>query len=151
VFCQRGRKKKGRPRLEVYPEGFPRKYGRRLPESEEVDGGVGPDRGRWKPAILAFLCARPETGARRRGIAEDCVGLIQNGTLVTAVCADDRPQVDRIISLYLQALKTAGEVVPQPGKVYLVTARGLAWLERHSGLAADNRPPNGSGQASPCG
>jgi hypothetical protein len=47
VFCQRRRKKKGRPPLGVYPEGFPRKSGRRLPKGGEAEGGP-PARIRWK-------------------------------------------------------------------------------------------------------
>jgi hypothetical protein len=73
------------------------------------------------------------------------------GTLVAAAPADDRPRVDRIVYMYLCAMKKAGEVVRAPGKVYFATVRGLTWLERHSGPAADNRPPNEASQASPYG
>ena len=148
TFCQPGQRKKRRPRLEVYPEGFPRKYGKRLPESDGVDGGDRPGGVRWKPAILSFLRDRPESGARRRDIAEHCVGLIRDGTLVTAASADDRHRVDNIVSLYLSAMKRAGEVVRQPGKAYLATARGLTWLERHPTPAAGSSPPDGPAQDS---
>jgi hypothetical protein len=131
VFCQRGRKKKKRPRLEVYPEGYPRKYGKRPRECSGVDG-ERPGKVRWKPAILAFLRARPETGASRSDIADHCVGLIRGGSLITAAPADDRQRVESIVSMYLTAMKRAGEVLREPNKMYFATARGLAWLERHA-------------------
>jgi predicted RecB family nuclease len=148
VFCQRGRKKKGRPPLVVYPEGFPRKSGKRPPKGEGAEGEGRPGRVRWKPAILAFLRARPETGASRSDIGDYCVELVSAGTLVTAATADDRLRLERIVSMYLSAMKRAGEVFRQPGKAYFATARGLAWLERHPGPTTDIRPP---GEAVPGG
>jgi predicted RecB family nuclease len=142
VFCQRGRKKKRRPRLEVYPEGFPRKSGKQPRDSKGTDGGGQPGRVRWKPAIVAFLHARPETGARRSDISDYCVELIRGGTLITAAPADDRPRVDRIVSMYPSAMKRAGEVVRQPGNTYFATARGLAWLKRHAHHAPGIRLPD---------
>jgi hypothetical protein len=103
---------------------------------------VRPGRVRWKPAILAFLHARLETGACRSDIGDYCIGLIKGGTLITAAPADDRPRVDHIVSMYLSAMKRAGEVVRQPGNTYFATARGLAWLKRHAYHAADIRPPD---------
>jgi predicted RecB family nuclease len=142
MFRQRGRRKKGFPRLEVYPKGFPRKSGKRPPKEERVDGSGRPSRVRWKPAILALLRSRPETGVKRFDITEYCVRLIRDGTLVTAASADDRPRVDNLISMYLYAMKRAGEVVRLPGKGYFATARGLAWLERHPAPAVDIQPPS---------
>jgi predicted RecB family nuclease len=143
AFCQRGRKKKRRPRLEVYPEGFPRRYGRRPREAEGADRDGQPSRVRWKPAILAFLRGQGKTGVLRSAIREHCIALIRAGTLVTAASADDRQRVDHIISLYLYAMKQAGEVARKPGKGYFVTARGLAWLKRHPAPAVDIRQPVG--------
>src|SRR5205823_235487 len=131
VFCQRGRKKKGHPRLEVYPKGFPGKSGKWPREREGVDGSGRPGRVRWKPAILAFLRARPETGAMRSDITDHCVGLIGGSTLVTAAPEHDRPWVNNITSKYLCAMKRAGEVVRAADKAYFVTARGLTWLDGH--------------------
>jgi hypothetical protein len=148
VFCQRGRKKKGRPRLEVYPEGFPRKSWQRSREDGGADDGGRPGRVRWKPAILAFLRARPETGASRSEIADHCIGLIRGGTLVTSAPADDSPRLQRAVSIHLSVMKRAGEVLRQPGKIYFATARGLAWLERRSRPVADPRP---AGEAGPNG
>jgi hypothetical protein len=128
VFCQRGRKKKGRPPLEVYPEGFPRKYGKQTAKGE---GDEQPGRIRWKPAILAFLRDRPESRAIRSAIAEYCFGLVSRGILVTAALANDLPQVSKIVSRYLSPMKRAGEVVRGSGSFYTVTSRGLAWLKRH--------------------
>lgn len=142
MFCQLGRKKRGRSRLEVYPKGFPPKSGKRPREKEGVDVGGRPRTVRWKAAILAFLRSRPETGVRRCDIAEYCRGLIRDGTLVTTALADDRPRVDNKISTYLYAMKRAGEVVRLPGKGFFATARGLAWLERHPAPAVDMLPPN---------
>jgi serine/threonine protein phosphatase 1 len=132
----------------VYPEGFPRKSGKRPRECGGADGGGRPGKVRWKPAILAFLRVHPETGSSRSDIADHCVGLIRGGTLVTATPADDRPRVESVVSMYLSAMKKAGEVLRQPGNTYLATARGLAWLERHADPAADIRPP---GEAAPGG
>ncbi len=76
IYCQRGRKKKGRPRLEVYPEGFPPKSGRRPRECGGGDGGERSGKVRWKPAILAFLRARPGDGGQpkrhRRSLHRAC-------------------------------------------------------------------------------
>jgi hypothetical protein len=132
-YCRRGRKKKGPPSLEVYPEGFRRMYLNQPRDSEGSDGGR-PRRGRWRPAILAFLRGRSETGARLRDIAEHCVGLIRDGTIVTAVRADDRLRVDQNVSQCLNAMKNAGKVVQASDRAYRITARGLAWLDRLSRL-----------------
>jgi hypothetical protein len=139
-YCERGRKTRRRSGLEIYPEGFPRKYGKPPGEGRGVEGG-GPRRVRWKAAILAFLRSRPETGARRSDIADYCVGLIRAGTLITSARADDGPHVAKTLGLYLYAMKTAGEVVRQPEGAYFATARGLDWLKRHTSPAADFRPP----------
>src|SRR5262249_12938864 len=101
-----------------------------------------PGKVRWKLAILAVLSARPETGVRRRDIADYCLGLIRAGTLVTSAPADDRPRVNNIISLYLYTMKKAGEVVSAPGKMYFATVRGLAWLERHPAPVTFIRQPD---------
>jgi hypothetical protein len=153
VFCQTGKKKKGRPRLEVYPQGFPQKSAKRPRDCGGAEG-VRSGRARWKPAILAFLRARPETGASRREIADHCVGLIQGGSLVTSAPVEDRPRLERIVSMYLSAMKRAGEVLRQPGRIYFATARGLGWLERHADpTAATNTSPaqsdNGSRSPAP--
>jgi hypothetical protein len=137
TFCLRGREEKGPPGFEVYPEGFPRKSGTRPRRNDSAAGEGRPGRVRWKPAILAYLLARPETGARRDEIAEHCVGLIRGGTLVTAARADDRLRVANVVSLYLYSMKMAGEVVRSPGKAYFATARGLAWLKQHARPATD--------------
>jgi hypothetical protein len=144
AFCQGRRRKKGSAPLEIYPEGFPRTYRSRPRdgEGEGSDGGGRAGRVRWKAAILASLRDRPETGAGRHDIAEYCAGLIRDGTLATAVPADDRWRVDRIVRRYLYAMKQAGEVVPALGKAYFATGRGLAWLETHSSPANDMRPPD---------
>jgi predicted RecB family nuclease len=141
-FCQRERKKKGHPRLGIYPKGFPPKSGKRSHAKAGLDSSGRPGRVRWKPAILAFLRARPESGARRCDIAEYCAGLIMDRTLVTAVRVDDRPRIENIVSLYIYAMKKAGEVVRLPNRAYFATARGLAWLERHPMPATDIRSPN---------
>jgi hypothetical protein len=140
VFCQLGRKKKGRPPLEVYPEGFPRKSGKRLPKGDGADAERS-GKVRWKQAILAFLRARPETGASRSDIAEYCVGLIRSGILFTAAPADDRLRVNKSVSMNISAMKKAGEVVRGSGHTYSVTSRGLTWLGSHSAPTADTRPP----------
>jgi hypothetical protein len=152
AFCRRRRK--GRPRLEVYPEGFPPKYGKGPCECGEGDGNGRAGRVRWKPAILAFLCSRAEAGARRSEIADHCVGLVRDGTLATKAPVDDRPQLERIISMYLSAMNRAGDVLRQPGRIYFATARGLAWLERHADptAEADTSPAqaaNGSPPSAP--
>jgi hypothetical protein len=146
AFCQRRRRKKGPAHLETYPEGFPRTYRSRPRdgEGEGSDGGGRAGRVRWKAAILAFLRDRPETGAGRRDIIEYCAGLIRGGSLTTAASADDQWRIDRIVRRYLYSMKKAGEVVPAPGKAYLATARGLAWLETHTSPANDMRPPDES-------
>ena len=148
TYCQRGRRKKRPPGLGVYPKGFPRMYSKQLRKGkgEGIDGGEGSSRVRWKLAILTFLRTRPETGAGRRNITEYCLGLIRDGTLVTAAPADDRLRVDRIVYMYLYAMKKTGEVIRAPGKVYFATVRGLAWLERHPAPAADVRQPDERGQ-----
>jgi predicted RecB family nuclease len=142
VFCQRGRRRKRRPRLEIYPNGFPPKSCNRPPKKGGIDGSARPGRVRWKPAILTFLRACPESGATRSDIAEHCVGLIRDCTLVTAAHADDRRRVGNVVSMYLYAMQNAGEVARLPGKTYIATARGLAWLERHPIPSDGIRPPN---------
>jgi hypothetical protein len=111
-------------------------------EGEGIEGGGEPRRIQWKLEILVFLSARSETGAGRRDIIEHCLGLIRAGTLVAAAPADDRPRVDRIVYMYLCAMKKAGEVVRAPGKVYFATVRGLAWLERHPAPVTPIRQPD---------
>ena len=81
-------------------------------------------------------------GAKRRDIAEHCVGLIKGGFLVTVVSADDRPRVDQRVSVCLATMKSAGEVARAPGEMHRITACGLAWLERVGRLAVDIRPPD---------
>jgi predicted RecB family nuclease len=147
-YCQRGRRKRRPVMLEVYPKGFPRMYPNPSRDHRGVDSGGPAGRVRWRPAILAFLRARPETGASRSEIADHCVGLIRGRTLVTAAPADDRPRVQAIVSMYLSAMKGAGEVLRRPDKAYFATARGLAWLERHAGPVADAKP---QGEAAPAG
>jgi predicted RecB family nuclease len=144
TYCQPGKKKR-RVQLDVYPTGFPRMYPDRTHDGGRKggDGGVQVDRGRWQRAILTFLRARADAGARRRDITEHCLGLIRGGTLVTTTSADDRPRVDQNVTRYLSAMKRAGEVVRLPGKCYFATAHGLAWLERHPTPAADIRSPEG--------
>jgi len=142
TFCGRGLKKKGRPPLEVYPAGFPQKSGKRAPKAAGGDGGGGPGRVRWKPAILAFLRARPEIGASHDVISEYCVGLISDGPIVTAVPMDDRPRVNRAVSSYLYHMRRAGEVVRGMNGAYFVTSRGLAWLECHFAPLGDVRQPD---------
>jgi predicted RecB family nuclease len=137
AFSRRRRKREGRPRLDVYPEGFPPKYGKGPRERGEGDGNGRASRLRWKPAILALLRSRAEAGARRSEIADHCIGLVRDGTLDTRIPVDDRPQLERIISMYLSAMNRAGEVLRQPGRMYFATARGLAWLERHADATAD--------------
>jgi predicted RecB family nuclease len=136
AYCQRKGKKQRPPRLGVYPEGFPRMY-RNTSRKSEGHGGGRPGRVRWKLAILAFLRAQPEKGASRSEIAEHCVGLIRGGTILTTAPADDLSRVENIVSMYLWAMKRAGEVIAAPGRTYLATARGLAWLERHADSTAD--------------
>src|SRR5262249_22121706 len=106
------------------------------------DGSRQPGKVRWKLAILTFLSARPETGAGRRDIAEYCLGLIRAGTLVTAAPADDRPRVNKIISLYLYTMKKAREVVRAQDKASSPPARGGAGRERPPAPAADIRQPD---------
>ena len=149
TFCQRGRKRKGRPRLEVYPEGFPTKYGKGPRDGCEGDGNGRTSRVRWKQAILAFLRPRAERGAGRREIADHCVGLVREGTLATKAPVEDRPRLERIISLYLSAMKRAGEVLRQPGRIYFATARGLAWLKRHAAPTADTSPTQSASNSRP--
>jgi serine/threonine protein phosphatase 1 len=148
TYCQRGRKKKRPIRLEVYPKGFPRMYPNRSYVRKRGNNGGTAARVRWKSAILAFLRGRPERWASRSDIAEHCVGLIRGGVLITAAPVNDRPRLDRIVSMYLSALKRAGEVARRPDKAYFVTARGLAWLERHPNATVDCLP---AGEAAPGG
>jgi predicted RecB family nuclease len=142
AYCQRRRKKMRPPRLEIYPKGFPPKYRKPHCDDKGGNGDRRPRRVRWKLAILAFLRTRPETGTGRCDITEYCLGLIRDGILVTAAPADDRLRVDRIVYMYLYAMKKAGEVIRAPGKVYFATVRGLAWLERHPAPVADIRQPD---------
>jgi hypothetical protein len=125
TYCQRRQTKKGPQRLEVYPEGFPRRYNIGPREGKGDDAGSRSGRLRWKSAILAFLRDRPESGAGPSDIAEYCAGLIRGGTLVTTAPADDRPTVYRTVRRSLYAMKQAGEVIPAQGKGYLATLRGL--------------------------
>lgn len=140
AFCRPGRKRKGRPRLEVYPKASPPKYGKGPRDRGEGDGNGRSGRVRWKPAILAFLRSRPEAGAGRSEIADHCVGLVRDGTLATRAPVEDRPRLERIVTMYLSAMKRAGEVLRQPGRICFATARGLAWLERHADPTADAGP-----------
>jgi hypothetical protein len=57
--------------------------------------------------------------------------------LVAAVSSDDRPWVDKSVWQCLNAMKRAGKVDKTPDGVYRITDRGLAWLERQAGPAAD--------------
>ncbi len=142
-FCRRGRKKKRPPGLEVYPKGFHRNYRNRPRECSGDPVGLGRAcEGRWKPEILAFLRQQGESGARRRDIAEHCIGLIKGGNLVTVVSADDRPRLDQRVSICLTTMKSAGEVARAPGGMHRITACGLTWLERVSRPAVDIRPPD---------
>ena len=135
LFCRRGRKKKRLPGLDVYLKGFHRNYRNRPLECSGDPVGRGRvSKGRWKPEILAFLRQQGESGARRRDIAEHCIGLIKGGTLVTVVSADDRPRVDQRVSVVLATMKSAGEVA---------RARG-GNAPHHSlrpGLAGEGRTP----------
>ena len=142
-FCRRARKKKRPPGLEVYPKGFHRNYRNRPRERSGDPVGLGRAcEGRWKPEILAFLRQQGESGARRRDIAEHCIGLIKGGNLVTVVSADDRPRVDLRVSVCLTTMKSAGEVARAPSGLHRITACGLAWLERVGRPAVEIRAPD---------
>jgi len=140
AYCKRKRSKKQEHDLEVYPDGFCRMYRSRTRESE---GGRRVRKSGWKQAILVFLHGHQEAGAGFRDIANHCVGLIRDGTLVTALDADNRLRVDQNVAQRLNAMKKAGLVIkPSGGKAYFATACGLAWLERLASPASDIQPPD---------
>ena len=136
AFCRRGRRKNPPPTIEVYPEGYSR-MGRKQPRDHDDTnrGGQGERIGHWRPAVLAYLRDRAESGASFHDIADHCVGLIRGGTLVTAVSADDRRCVDQNLAQFLNGRKKAGEVDQTPDRLFRITVRGLAWLERQRRLS----------------
>jgi len=54
---------------------------------------------------------------------------------VTAVSADDRRCVDQNLAQFLNGRKKAGEVDQTPDRLFRITVRGLAWLERQRRLS----------------
>jgi predicted RecB family nuclease len=137
MFCRQRRRKQRPPRLEVYPDGFPRMY-RKKPRSSEP--GVRASKGGWMKAILAFLRTQPETGVRPRDMTEHCIGLIRAGTLIAAVSPDDRPWVDKSVWQCLSAMNKAGKVAKTIDSRYRITDRGLTWLELYRRTAHDIPP-----------
>jgi hypothetical protein len=137
AFSRLGRKKKRRVSLEVYPQGFRRRYRDRARKGDREEGGGRASKSGWKQAILAFLRDRPETGAGLRDIGDHCVGLIRDGALVAVPSPDDRPQVDKSVGQCIRAMKKEGKVAKTPDRKYCITVRGLAWLERYPAQPAN--------------
>jgi hypothetical protein len=137
TFSRRGRKKKRRISLEVYPQGFRRRYRDRGRKGDREEGGGRASKSGWKQAILAFLRDRPETGAGLRDIGDHCVRLIRGGNLVAVPSPDDRPRVDKSVGQCLRAMKKEGKVAKTPDRRYRITVRGLAWLERYPAQPAN--------------
>jgi hypothetical protein len=142
AFCQRRRRKQRLSRLEVYPKGFPRMYRKKARSRKR---GERASKGTWMKAILTFLSTRPETGARPRDIAEYCFELMKGGALVAAVSSDDRSWVDKSVWPSLKAMMKAGKVAKTCDRMYYITDRGRAWLEKHLNPAHDIRPTEEKG------
>jgi predicted RecB family nuclease len=133
AYCQRVRRKNPPATIEVYPEGFSRTLRKQPSDHDAANGGERSERiGHWRLAVLTYLSGRAESGAYFHEIADHCVGLIRGGTLVTAVSGDDRRRVDQSLAQFLNGRKKAGELDQASDKLFRITVRGLAWLERTS-------------------